>query len=131
MGWLFLVVVVVIAYIGYRKLKAIERDLRQEFAEKAQKDHRSEEPPSPTASDEKGAAGPSASSAAPAAEEQDPLRKRILELVRTQPGVLQTELYSSLGDVPRKRLQAELRAMAEDGVLHRQRDKASYRLTVP
>ena len=133
MGWLLIAAVGVAAYVGYRKLQEIERDLRQEIAKQAQsgsgaeKSSPSEPPPAGPETSQPQAAQPTV----PAEEVSASLRMRILGRVKAQPGLLQTELYELLADVPRRRLQAELRAMDETGVLKRRRDGGSYRLDLP
>ena len=131
-GWLLLALVAVAAYLGYRKLQEIERDLRRELAEQAQQTVKPKPPPSPPPDTEP---QPTRPSQAPLPETfpalSSALRVRILEQVKMHPGLIQTELYSLLGDVPRRRLQAELLEMAREGLLKRQPVQGSYRLDVP
>ena len=133
MGWLLIAAVGVAAYVGYRKLQEIERDLRQEIAEQAQGGSGTEKssPPEPPPAGQGTSQPRAAQPTVPAEEVPVSLQMRILDRVKVQPGLLQTELYELLADVPRRRLQTELRVMDETGILKRQRDGGSYRLDLP
>jgi len=104
-------------YYCYRRLRGIEQEIRSEEEQPA--------PPAPPVSPQKGRV--SDSSKGPR-EVGRPLAERLSDLVRKEPGILQTELYRRFPDENRRALQEQIREMVEEGSLRREKEKSTFRL---
>ena len=154
---LSLIIVAVICYFGYQKIRELERDIRQVKEQKADKPAPVEikptaaapqpEPkankPAPAA---KAAAKPApakakkpaaaAKKSAPKAAEPEKkaaapaegLEERLLQQVTAQPGMKQTEFYPLFPDEDRRVLQATLLSLDKAGKIRREKDKGTYLL---
>jgi hypothetical protein len=122
MSFSFVVIVAGVAaagYYGYRKLVEIEEEIREELASKgmaADEETPPQEPPKPVVPKKE---------TKPAT-----LEDQILEHIRLQPGVLQTDLYKQFPDSDRKAVQKVLLKMDRTGVIKRTKDKSTYVLNV-
>ena len=56
---------------------------------------------------------------------------RIQEIIRREPGIMQTDLYAEFPDAERKAVQAALLKMSKAGVVLRTKEKSTYRLELP
>lgn len=101
-------------YRGYRRLRDMEKDLRGEVA--------GENHP------EKEAERPVAAKGPVIVESPANLETRVLQRVREQPGILQTELYVLLPGEKRRVLQELLKGMDRAGVLKRVKEGGTYKL---
>ena len=107
---------IVAGYWGYRKLQAMEQQIRAELDEEA-RERSGENPPEPATVEK-----PSEVSETVSIEAQ------LLQRLREQPGMLQTRLYEAFPDRSRKELQALLLRMDREGLLRRVRKGNSYEL---
>ena len=119
----FLAGAVAAGYLGVKKLKEIEQEIRQgapSAAEPDQGDHPQDVQPKPVAE-------------APRSETEEDLsmEARILHCLAGHEGMLQTELYSYFPEQDRKTMQGILLEMARGGLLRREKEGSTYRLFVP
>ena len=115
--WAFLAGIGVAGYYGYRKLHAMEQELRREVAEEKWESEEEEgESTGPPLTPQPETAGANA------------LKERLLERVREQPGILQTDLYGLYPEENRRTLQELLRKLDREGRVARTKEKGSYRL---
>jgi len=110
-------------YLGVKKLKEIEREIRQEAGsvtepdqEKHPPDVQAEPEPAPLHGE---------------AEEGLSMETRILQCLAGRQGMLQTELYGYFPEQDRKTMQGILLEMARGGLLRREKEGSTYRLFVP
>ncbi|PNU20904.1 hypothetical protein C2E25_04760 [Geothermobacter hydrogeniphilus] len=119
--WLFLILVILILAGGwfYRRLLDIERDIRREMAEEqGAVANRGEVPTLEEAPEIRSQEPP----------EMADVERRIQDIVSAESGLLQTELYDRIADLPRRKLQQLLRSMEGEGRLRREKEKGRYRL---
>jgi len=141
MFWFIVLLLVVGAgFYFYQKMMAIEREIRAELdavattaVVVAAPDKKAVDPEpelvKETTTDSStitSAVEKMTSKAEPIADESFSLEDEILAAVKNLPGVKQTELYSSFGDVNRKQLQKMLKKMADAGKLRREKKGSSY-----
>lgn len=105
-------------FLAYRYLKALEAEIRAEI----------ESPEKPESAGE----DKSVSYTSPGTEQEtaSELPERILQSIKTRPGILQKDFYSLLGDVDKKILQQELQDLDRAGRIIRNRSGNTYRLTL-
>ena len=117
-------------YYGYRKLVQIEEDIREELQAKGLAVDQDEAPP--VAEEKPVTSTPVTPIKKPVgkAVAGGSLEGRILDQVKANPGMLQTELYQQFADSERKALQAALLKMDKAGTLKRSKEKSTYRLDV-
>lgn len=155
---LSLIIVAVICYFGYQKIRELERDIRQVKEQKADKPTPVEikptaaapqpEPkankPAPVAKAAKKPTPAKTKKPAPAAKKASPktakpqkkeavgevagLEDRLLQQVAAQPGMKQTEFYPLFPDEDRRVLQATLLSLDKAGKIRREKDKGTYLL---
>lgn len=128
MGWLmwvFALGVVVACYYGYRRLQALEREIRREIAGEG---HGETPEGGEAQSRVKAEAQPSAVPAPPSAEGALALKEQVLKRVQERPEMLQTELYALFPKENRRALQELLKKMDREGALLRTREGGTYRL---
>lgn len=119
--WALAVGVGYAGYRGYRKLQAIEEDLRQEVAggsllgKEAKTGGEVVEKPAVVTRPE-------------SVESPANLEARILRRVKEQPGILQTEIYGLFPGEKRRLLQEHLKGMDRAGVLKRVKEGGTYKL---
>ena len=116
---IILVLLVGGGFLAYRYLKALEAEIRSEIE--------SPDEPEPGAVD-----GETDSEPAPASGQTSvlALSERILQLVRSRPGILQKEIYPLLEDADKKTVQQELQNLEHVGRIVRLRSGNSFQLTV-
>ncbi|MGE4578810.1 MAG: hypothetical protein AB7F21_04665 [Desulfuromonadales bacterium] len=119
----FLAGVAAAGYLGVKKLKEIEREIRQEARSVAEPDQE-KHPPDVQAE-------PEPVPLAAETEEGLPLETRILQCLAGRQGMLQTELYSDFPEQDRKTMQGVLLEMDRGGLLRREKEGSTYRLFVP
>ncbi|MCP3177525.1 hypothetical protein MJO47_10470 [Desulfuromonas sp. KJ2020] len=119
----FLAGVAAAGYLGVKKLKEIEREIRQEARSVAEPDQ--EKRPSDVQVE------PEPVPLAVETEEGLPLETRILQCLAGRQGMLQTELYDDFPEQDRKTMQGILLEMDRGGLLRREKEGSTYRLFVP
>ena len=128
MGFGYVVVAAGVAagcYFGYRKLKQIEEEIREELKAKG------------LAAEEEVAINPEPVVSSKQKVEEPPpageisMEGRIQEIIRRAPGIMQTALYAEFPDAERKAVQAALLKMSKAGVVLRTKEKSTYRLELP
>lgn len=110
-------------YLGVKKLKEIEKEIRQgapPAAEPVRREPLREEPSAPVPE------SPSAK-----AEKELSLEARIIDCLTGHAGMLQTELYGYFPEQDRKTMQGILLEMARSGQVRREKEGSTYRLFVP
>lgn len=150
MAW-FIVLLLVLGggFYGYYKFKEIERQIRDEQAQEKQETQQGqqkqsgqdsstsgdshvsapksavENEASPVTRVEKQQAGGTSAdepSAAPAGE------PAILRAVQSQPGIVQSDLYTQFPAANKKQLQQQIKKMSDEGNIKRESYRSSYRL---
>lgn len=104
-------------YLAFRRLRAMEGEIRGEIAGRRASATRSYEPEREAAAE-----GMRAQTVAVTLESQ------VLSLIRTRPGLLQTDLYRELSQVDRKVLQELLLQLDRGGRIRRGKEKSTYKL---
>lgn len=128
-GWGVVAAVAAAACWGYRQLRALEVQIRREIEEE-----NAPSPPPPSPSPPPPSSTLQVREAPEAREEKDersPLNlaaERLLRLVRERPGMLQTEVYAQLPEIDRRFLQEQLRSLAQDGRVRREKERGTYRV---
>ncbi|RME40679.1 MAG: hypothetical protein D6794_01815 [Deltaproteobacteria bacterium] len=128
-GFAIFVVLILCAAWCYQWLKRVEIEIRAELesaaqaAQAAAATEQKEPRPAENGSGEKegspgGAPGPGDSTPADI----------ILEVIRQHPGIRQADIYGLVPDMSKRRIQALVRSLEEEGRLRRVRDRGSYRL---
>lgn len=106
-------------YLAYRGLREMEKGIREEIA--------GQQPPSPEREETSGAEVEPPPSPEPASEPAT-LESRVLNLVRSQPGWLQVDLYREFDQINRKELQELLLHLARAGKIRRIKEGSTYKL---
>ena len=126
--------IVLLLFVGagfyfYQKLMAIEREIRSEQeAEQQQMSLSRDAEPAPPAG------APAVRPETPADLEPSELMPpssvagTIMAAVASRPGIRQTELYTHVKEVDKKRLQQTLKELADRGQLRREKQGSSYLL---
>lgn len=116
---------IAVGYYAYRKLQAMEHQIRAELDEDARE--RSDDEPGESQAEEIPTTG---SDLVKVREESavSPVEALVLQKVLENPGMLQTQLYAALPEKGKKELQAVLLRMDRKGRLRRVRKGNSYEL---
>ena len=126
-GWLVVIGGGAAGYWLYRRLKRIESEILEEIRSPRQR-----ESPAPAGP---GKGEPPVGTAVPKEEKApEPVaapEARVLDIVRSRPGILQTELYEHFAEESRREIQDLLLQMDRDGRVSREREGSTYRLTLP
>ncbi|BCA80137.1 hypothetical protein [Desulfuromonas sp. AOP6] len=119
----FLAAAAAAGYLGVKKLKEVEQEIRQETRPAAEPDQ----------GDRQQAVLPEPAPAAPSTEPAEDLSMdtRVLNCLAGQEGMLQTELYGYFPEQDRKTMQGLLLEMSRKGLLRREKEGSTYRLFVP
>lgn len=123
-AFLVFVVLILAAAWFYQWLKRVEAEIRAELGEKG-------EAATVVAGRDPAPSGNTESSS-PSGKQENPdglsAEDRILEVVRSRPGIRQAEVYGLVADISKRRVQDILRRLEQEGRLRRIPDRGSYRL---
>jgi len=119
MGWLILIVMVVFVWVAFRELKTMEADILQDIARK-----------SASGSDdgETNTDRPATDKPIREATDDSSLEGQLRQLIRSRPGVMQTDIYTALNTFDRKQIQQILLEMDRKGQIRRKKAKSSYQV---
>ena len=117
-------------YYGVRRLKDIEREIRDESRPSPQSSPAvavkvtEVKPVVPKSAPPKAAARPKPAPAGP----EKSLEEKLLQKVNQNSGLLQTDLYDLFPDQDRKAMQALLLKMTKEGAISREKEKSTFRV---